>query len=151
MPLLTHVTRVSSPCPPAAWSAMLASQMAWYSGVSGGFWASPGRLVSSHEFTVPGARFHWPDQSGYLVSSKAAALEIATSIAAVPATATTALRSKVMSFPRSSIMKQRLHRSEGDAKGTVGVTQARIAWIVCRRIDPADGRLSARSHARSHG
>src|ERR1700738_4194222 len=72
MPLLTQVTRVSRPWPPAAWSAMLASQMARYSDVRGGFCARPGRLVSSHEFTVPGARFHWPDQSGYLDSSNAA-------------------------------------------------------------------------------
>ena len=32
MPLLTQVTRVSPPCPPASWSAMLASQIARYSG-----------------------------------------------------------------------------------------------------------------------
>src|ERR1700722_15142754 len=98
MPLLTQVTLVSRPWPPAAWSAMLASQMAWYSAVNGAFCARPGRLVSSHELTVPGARLHWPDQSGYLVSSNAAAPESVINSAAVSAIAPIELRSEVMLF-----------------------------------------------------
>src|ERR1700730_1295402 len=105
MPLLTQVTRVSRPWPPAAWSAMLASQMARYSDVRGGFCARPGRLVSSHEFTVPGARFHWPDQSGYLDSSNAAVpaaviANAAIAVAADFAIAPIALRIEVMGLLR---------------------------------------------------
>jgi hypothetical protein len=35
MPAVMQLTRASSPCPPRAWSAMLASRRAWYSGTSG--------------------------------------------------------------------------------------------------------------------
>src|ERR1700693_4480250 len=87
MPLLTQVTRVSMPCPPAAWSAMLASQIARYSGVNGGLCGSPGFFVSSHELTGPGARRHCPDQTRYFVSSKASAA--VTDIASVAANGTT--------------------------------------------------------------
>src|SRR3982074_1749193 len=84
---------------------MLASQRARYSGVSGGFCARPGRLVSSHEFTVPGARLHWPDQSGYLDSSNAAALaaviaSAAIAVAARFAVAPIVLRNEIMGFLR---------------------------------------------------
>jgi len=37
MPLVLQVTRMFSPWPPLAWSARLASKIALYSGVSGGF------------------------------------------------------------------------------------------------------------------
>jgi hypothetical protein len=37
MPAVMQLTRASSPCPPRAWSAMLASNRAWYSGVNGAF------------------------------------------------------------------------------------------------------------------
>src|SRR5207237_2851778 len=69
MPLEMQVTRVSRPWPPAAWSAMLASQRLRYSGVSGGSCGRPGRLVLFHEFTVASLRFHWAWESGYLYFS----------------------------------------------------------------------------------
>jgi hypothetical protein len=44
MPLVMQVKRLSMPCPPLRWSAMLASRIFWYSGLSGACCASPGRL-----------------------------------------------------------------------------------------------------------
>src|SRR5262249_58915819 len=41
MPGGMQVNRASSPCPPLAWSARLASNSAWYSGVSGACWPRP--------------------------------------------------------------------------------------------------------------
>src|SRR5215470_17618478 len=49
--------------------------MAWYSGVSGACCPSPGGLVSSQTTPTPRVRLHCPDQSGYFVSSNAAASE----------------------------------------------------------------------------
>src|SRR5712691_10112317 len=72
-PLVRHDTWVSAPWPPVAWSLMLASRKAWNSGVSGACWARPEGLVWSHWVATPRGRFHWPAQSGYLDSSKAAA------------------------------------------------------------------------------
>src|SRR5207302_2335266 len=99
MPFEMQVTRVSRPCPPAFWSAMLASQIFRYSGVSGGSWGKPGRLDSSHEFTVPSARFHWPEKLGYFDSSNAAAPESVVNSAAISAIAPIELRLKVMTVP----------------------------------------------------
>src|ERR1700674_3415342 len=45
---------------------MLASKIAWNSGVSGACWASPDGLVWSHCVPTPRGRLHWLDQSGYL-------------------------------------------------------------------------------------
>src|ERR1700691_4121430 len=61
---------------------MLASQIALYSGVSGGFCGSPRGFDSSQAMPAPGARRHWPFQSGYLVSSKADAADIVSTAAA---------------------------------------------------------------------
>src|SRR5262245_48821598 len=91
--------------PPAAWLARLASKRAWYSGVNGGVWAGPQRLVGSKTLPRPwptpsvialGPRRHWPFRSGYFVWSNAkaaamvanstdAAIEIRSSIAVLPA------------------------------------------------------------------
>src|SRR4029453_6268477 len=90
--------------PPAAWLARLASKRAWYSGVNGGCWAGPQRLVGSKTFPRPwptpsvialGPRRHWPFRSGYFVWSNAeapamvasstdAAIEMRSSIAVLP-------------------------------------------------------------------
>src|SRR3984893_7985471 len=52
---------------------MLASRIAWNSGVSGACWARPDGLVWSHWVPMPRGRVHCPAQSGYLASSKATA------------------------------------------------------------------------------
>ncbi len=44
MPLVMQLTWGSLPWPPFAWSLMLASRIAWYSGVSGAFWPRPAGL-----------------------------------------------------------------------------------------------------------
>jgi hypothetical protein len=90
MPLLTQVMWVSVPWPPAAWSARLASKIAWYYGVNGGCCAAPGGLVGSHWVRSPLGRVHRPDQSGYLVSSNAEAPAMVNARAA--ATAAPAIR-----------------------------------------------------------
>src|SRR5262245_5021290 len=66
-----QVNLVSLPCPPASWSARLASKMVWYSGVSGACCPRPRGLLGSH--WVPPILCHWPAKSGYLVSSTARA------------------------------------------------------------------------------
>src|SRR5215510_5158253 len=91
--------------PPAAWLARLASKRAWYSGVNGGCWAGPQRLLGSNTLPRPwptpsvialGPRRHWPFRSGYFVWSNAeapamvasntdTAIEIRSSIAVLPA------------------------------------------------------------------
>src|SRR5215510_4945029 len=91
--------------PPAAWLARLASKRAWYSGVNGGCWAGPQRLLGSKTLPRPwptpsvialGPRRHWPCRSGYFVWSNAeapamvasstdAAIEIRSNIAVLPA------------------------------------------------------------------
>src|SRR5438477_7517549 len=93
MPVETQVMRMSSPCPPAAWSARLASKIFWYSGVSGACCARPGGLVWSHWLPMRGGFFHWPDQSGYLVSSNACAVAPMIKSAMAP----TAIRSNMLS------------------------------------------------------
>src|SRR3954463_7683834 len=47
--------------------------MAWYSGVSGGFWAPREALLVSNWLPMPGGRRHWPAQSGYFDKSYACA------------------------------------------------------------------------------
>src|SRR5215813_6172869 len=71
MPDVLQVNLVSLPCPPASWSARLASKMAWYSGVSGACCPRLRGLLGSH--WVPPILCHWPSKSGYLVSSTARA------------------------------------------------------------------------------
>src|SRR5215510_6677136 len=91
--------------PPAAWLARLASKRAWYSGVNGGCWAGPQRMLGSNTLPRPwptpsvialGPRRHWPFRSGYFVWSNAeapamvasstdAAIEIRPNIAVLPA------------------------------------------------------------------
>src|SRR5262252_4709641 len=53
-------------CEPAASLAILASQIALYSGVSGGAWPRPPGFDGS--YWPPPTRTHWPFQSGYLLS-----------------------------------------------------------------------------------
>ena len=48
----------SLPWPPAAWSARLASNSAWYCGLSGGCSSRPSFLLGSH--WTPPMRRHWP-------------------------------------------------------------------------------------------
>src|SRR5262249_27417991 len=71
MPDDRQVNRKSWPCPPAFWSARLASKMPWYSGVSGASCPRLGGLLGSH--WVPPILCHWPAKSGYFVSSNASA------------------------------------------------------------------------------
>src|SRR6266478_8704088 len=97
MPAVMQLTRTSSPCPPRAWSAMLASSRAWYSGISGACCASPERLVWSHCVPTPAGRRHWPDQSGYLVASNAEAAPIVSDSAAASVSAARELRWSIMS------------------------------------------------------
>src|SRR5579862_6239681 len=52
---------------------MLASQIAWYSGVSGGCCAAPPGFEGSHWMPVPRGRLHCACMSGYLDSSCASA------------------------------------------------------------------------------
>src|SRR5712671_340624 len=85
MPLVVQLTRMFSPWPPSAWSAMLASKIFWYSGMSGACWVRPGRLVWSHWIPAPGGRFHWPEKSGYLPVSWALRLAAGNIIAAIMA------------------------------------------------------------------
>src|ERR1700733_5577074 len=64
------------PSPPRAWSAMLAANTAWYSGVSGASCPNPHGLVWSWEGCVGSRRNrarHWPFQSGYCALSAAGA------------------------------------------------------------------------------
>src|SRR5258708_3573075 len=118
MPLVMHLYRVSRPWPPAAWSARLASSLAWYSGVSGACCPRPDGLPCSHCVAIPRGRAHWPDQSGYLVSSNAAASVTANASAAATAIAPIALRQgSMMSSPevsaapcaRTALIAARLH------------------------------------------
>jgi hypothetical protein len=53
-------------CEPVFSLAMLASQTALYSGVSGGAWPRPPGFDGS--YWPPPMRTHWPFQSGYLLS-----------------------------------------------------------------------------------
>src|SRR5580704_3418839 len=72
----------SLPCPPACWSARLASSLAWYSGVSGACWPRPSGFDWSHCTPIPEGLRHWPEKSGYFDSSNAWALIGSASIAA---------------------------------------------------------------------
>src|SRR5215467_298661 len=71
MPDDLQVNLESLPCPPASWSARLASKIAWYSAVSGASCPRLRGLLGSH--WVPPILCHWPARSGYLVSSNARA------------------------------------------------------------------------------
>src|SRR5260370_38910101 len=77
MPAGLQVYLVFSPCAPRSCSARLASKIVWYSAVSGAAWPRPMGLVWSHGLPgrsdAFGGFFHWPDQSGYFVSSSAQA------------------------------------------------------------------------------
>src|SRR5262249_13701551 len=78
------------PIPPAAISALLASNTAWYSGVTGGG-DPPGT-------TQPGAptRCHWPLKSGYFDSSEAWA---AVTVSAAASAMTIELRCSISVLP----------------------------------------------------
>src|ERR1700691_1574628 len=95
IPLGRQVKVAEVPCPPLAWSTRLASNFAWYSGVSGAPWPRPNGLPGSWGGwpTAPGTRalVHWPFQSGYLASSKASA-PVAATITAAAMTAPIMLR-----------------------------------------------------------
>src|SRR5215468_2522411 len=58
------------PGPPAFRSSVMASQIFWYSGVSGGLPASGTQL-----FGLPGPRTHWPLKFGYFELSSTWALD----------------------------------------------------------------------------
>src|ERR1700730_12425500 len=77
MPKARHSEPVKLPCPPLAWSAMLASRTALYSDVSGASCPNPQGLVWSNEGWPPSpgttTRVHWPFKLGYFVSSKGCA------------------------------------------------------------------------------
>src|SRR5260370_16072390 len=91
MPKARHSERLTLPCPPLAWSAMLASRIALYSGVSGACCPKPQGLVWSNDGMPPSPgttkRVHWPLRSGYFVSSNARALPSASAETASAAAA----------------------------------------------------------------
>jgi hypothetical protein len=64
--------------PPSRWALRLASNTAWYSGVSGASCPLPQGLFGSNEgwpaTPATRCRFHWPFQSGYFPSSAATAM-----------------------------------------------------------------------------
>src|SRR5215475_14725629 len=68
MPSGMQVWTGSSPEPPLATSARLASNLAWYSGVRGACWPRAGGLVESKTPSGP-TLCHWPAIGGYLFSS----------------------------------------------------------------------------------
>src|SRR5258708_10331562 len=68
MPGGRHIQDGSVPIPPAFWSAVFQSKIAWYSVVSGAL--SPARTQTGRS---PGGRTHLPFQSGYFASSNACA------------------------------------------------------------------------------
>src|SRR6202051_3052531 len=74
------------PCPP---SDLVASKMAWYSGVSGAFWSRANR-------PGPPIGRHCPLKSGYLESSQANAAEIVTQSAPKSAIAPIELRYSII-------------------------------------------------------
>src|SRR5262252_10023226 len=96
MPSGMQVWTGSSPEPPLATSARLASNLAWYSGVRGASWPRAGGLVESKTPSGP-TLCHWPAIGGYLLSSNgcwaAAGPEI---IAAANATAPVTLRNMLL-------------------------------------------------------
>src|SRR5258708_38895639 len=96
-----QVKRASLPAPPVSWSARLASNMAWYSGVNGACCPRVLGLLGSH--WTPPIRSHWPDESGYLASSNALAPPIViTSTAASTAGAErSALEFVMVAYPWS--------------------------------------------------
>src|SRR5262249_9504012 len=95
MPTGKQEYRASLPAPPTAWAARLASTVARYSGVSGACCPRPMGLVGSH--CMPPVRSHWPDQSGYLVSSCARAAAIVVTITVASTTAPIELRTGMLS------------------------------------------------------
>src|SRR5262252_8435163 len=96
MPSGMQVWTGSSPEPPLATSARLASNLAWYSGVRGACWPRAGGLVESKTPSGP-TLCHWPAIGGYLLSSNgcwaAAGPEIT---AAANATAPVTLRNMLL-------------------------------------------------------
>src|SRR6266446_7016718 len=95
------------PAPPRAWSARLASKIAWYSGVSGACCPRPMGLVGSH--CMPPVLSHWPDQSGYLVSSCARAAAIVVTITVASTTAPIELRTGICPPIRRWASRQKMN------------------------------------------
>src|SRR5215468_1301873 len=108
--------------PPCSCDLRLASRIAWYSGVSGACWPLPHGLVGSKEGCppkVPTRRtpLHCPFQSGYLISSPAAAAPTTiTSAAASGATfsakAPIVLRQSIVILPCAGAACLRLDLSD---------------------------------------
>src|SRR5438045_2163122 len=91
-----QVNRESLPCPPASWSARLASNMAWYSGVSGACCPRLPGLLGSH--WVPPILCHWLARSGYLVSSNARLAPVVMISTAAKAVAPAEIRLRIAFF-----------------------------------------------------
>src|SRR5262245_22905308 len=97
MPDDLQVNLVSLTCPPASWSARLASKMAWYSGVSGACCPRLRGLLGSH--WVPPTLCHWPARSGYRVSSTARASPVVMISAAASAIEPAEIRLRIVCLP----------------------------------------------------
>src|SRR5262249_59990835 len=86
---------------------MLASQIAWYSLVSGGSWRNPAGFFGSH-WAGPVLRLHWPLQFGYLDSSCACAAIVMAVSSTMPASE---LRSSMAILSQGSrILGSRIRR-----------------------------------------
>ncbi len=118
MPGGRHSTREGElPKPPLAWSAMLASRTAWYSGVSGACCPRPGGLVGSNAGWSPTpTASHCPERSGYFASSNAQAATADVTAAANAVAASNGLRDIVCSLACFAV--------------GAGMTQARLARIL---------------------
>src|SRR5262245_45567002 len=101
MPDDLQVNLVSLPCPPASWSARLASKMAWYSGVSGACCPRLRGLLGSH--WVPPILCHWPAKSGYSVSSIARAAPVVMINAAASVIEPTEIRLRTACLPATIV------------------------------------------------
>src|SRR5215470_19996445 len=99
MPSGMQVWTGSSPEPPLATSARLASNLAWYSAVRGACWPRAGGLVESKTPSGP-TRSHWPAIGGYLFSSNGCCAATGPAITATTsATEPITLRNNMLLLP----------------------------------------------------
>src|SRR5579883_516777 len=122
------------PWPPFAWSAILASRIAWYSGVNGAPCPSPQGLVWSKLGWPPDlklTRSHWPETSGYFASSKACAIE--------PARTTS---KDAQSATRFSMSVSAVCRAKSEERGANGEEQPGGSVQLASRYSPDFPSLS---------